>query len=429
MKKYLLFTLKRYIPLFVVSFALCFFTFISVFGGIPTKVTSNYYYDSSNDVYYQSYSILTSNGITTGVIYLLVIVAIFTIILPFFANSYRYSLQSADTFYQIGKNKKAIRWTNNLVLLTMFIAVMTTSFIFGILILFFRQLPNIGRPDEIVNHGDYKVITRFLFYNFGYYIPVYLLTVIFAVLNYSTSYLFITRANNLVDSILLLILGEFVLAVGVMTPFWFYFVCGAAGGGWSSIVDESLLIGTRTASMISPIAFILYTFDGLITGEGSLLVKQYQGIEFNGNIILGLIISILCLVIFVALGGLGIYVFLKEKESSGELSGKPIGRDKWQEIIFHTGAGMAGLWICSLQSIAGGFTSLIGSKVFSFILLISEVGFYGAAYYVLYGLLRRNFRLTKRDIPLMAGIVGTNFIIGLSLLISFMFNDGSLLSS
>ena len=429
MKKYLLFTLKRYIPLFVVSFALCFFTFISVFGGIPTKVTTNNYYDSSNGVYYQSFSILTSNGIITGVIYLLVIVAIFTIILPFFANSYRYSLQSADTFYQIGKNKKAIRWTNNLVLLTMFIAVMTASFIFGILILFFRQLPNIGRPDEVVNHGDYRTVTRFLFYNFGYYLPVYLLTVIFAVLNYSTSYLFITRANNLVDSILLLILGEFVLAVGVMTPFWFYFVCGAAGGGWSSIVDESLLIGTRTASMISPIAFILYTFDGLITGEGSLLVKQYQGIEFNGNIILGLIISILCLVIFVALGGLGIYVFLKEKESSGELAGKPIGRDKWQEIIFHTGAGMAGLWICSLQSIAGGFTSLIGSKVFSFILLISEVGFYGAAYYVLYGLLRRNFRLTKRDIPLMAGIVGTNFIIGLSLLISFMFNDGSLLSS
>ena len=429
MKKYLLFTLKRYIPLFVVSFALCFFTFISVFGGIPTQQTRTYYYDSSDGVYYQSYGILTSNGLTTGVIYLLVIVAIFTIILPFFANSYRYSLQSADTFYQIGKNKKAIRWTNNLVLLTMFIAVMTASFIFGILILFFRQLPNIGRPDEIVNHGDYRTVTRFLFYNFGYYLPVYLLTVIFAVLNYSTSYLFITRANNLVDSILLLILGEFVLAVGVMTPFWFYFVCGAAGGGWSSIVDESLLIGTRTASMISPIAFILYTFDGLITGEGSLIVKQYQGIEFNGNIILGLIISILCLVIFVALGGLGIYVFLKEKESSGELAGKPIGRDKWQEIIFHTGAGMAGLWICSLQSIAGGFTSLIGSKVFSFILLISEVGFYGAAYYVLYGLLRRNFRLTKRDIPLMAGIVGTNFIIGLSLLISFMFNDGSLLSS
>ena len=427
MKKYLLFTLKRYIPLFVVAFALCFFTFISVFGGLPTSQTIRSYYDSETGMAY-SYS-NTLSGINSGMIFVFVLVAIFTIILPFFANSYRYSLQSADTFYQIGKNKKAIRWTNNLVLLTMFIAVMTTSFIFGILILFFRQLPNIGRPDEIVNYSDYKVVTRFLFYNYGYYLPVYLLTVIFAVLNYSTSYLFITRANNLVDSILLLILGEFVLAVGVMTPFWFYFVCGAAGGGWSSIVDESLLIGTRTASMISPIAFILYTFDGLITGEGSLLVKQYQGIEFNGNIILGLIISILCLVIFVALGVLGIYVFLKEKESSGELAGKPVGRDKWQEIIFHTGAGMAGLWICSLQSIAGGFTSLIGSKVFSFILLISEVGFYGAAYYVLYGLLRRNFRLTKRDIPLMAGIVGTNFIIGLSLLISFMFNDGSLLSS
>ena len=308
----------------------------------------------------------------------------------------------------------------------MFIAVMTASFIFGILILFFRQLPNIGRPDEIVDYGDYREVTRFLFYNFGYYLPVYLLTVIFAVLNYSTSYLFITRANNLVDSILLLILGEFVLSVGVMTPFWFILICGAAGGGWSSIVDESLLIGTRTASFVSPIAFILYAFDGLITGEGSLLVNQYNGIEFNGNIVLGLIISILCLVIYLAIAGLGIFVFLKEKESSGELAGKPVGRDKWQEIIFHTGAGMAGLWICSLQSLTGGFTSIFSSKVFSFILLISEVGFYAAAYYVLYGLLRRNFRLSKREIPIMVGIVGTNFIIGLSLLIAFLVNDAGL---
>ena len=425
MKKYLLFTLKRYIPLFVVAFALCFFTFISVFGGLPTSQTIRSYYDSETGMAY-SYS-NTLSGINSGMIFVFVLVAIFTIILPFFANSYRYSLQSADTFYQIGKNKKSIRWVNNLVLLVMFIAVMTASFIFGVLILFFRQLPNIGRPDEVINTGgSAQEVTHYLFYNFGYYIPVYLLTVVFAVLNYAVSYLFITRANNLVDSILLLILGEFVLSVGVMTPFWFFLICGAAGGGWSSIVDESLLIGTRTASFVSPIAFILYAFDGLITGEGSLLVEQYKGIEFNGNIVLGLVISILCLVIYVAIAGLGIFVFLKEKESSGELAGKPVGRDRWQEIIFHTGAGMAGFWICCLQSLTGGITTILANEVFSFILLISEVGFYAAAYYVLYGLLRRNFRLTKRDIPLMAGIVGTNFIIGLSLLIAFLVNDAGL---
>ena len=142
---------------------------------------------------------------------------------------------------------------------------------------------------------------------------------------------------------------------------------------WGEYIDESLLTGTRTASFISPIAFILYTFDGLITGEGSLLIKQFEGIEYNGNIIIGLVISILCLVIYVAIAGLGIFVFLKEKESSGELAGKPVGRDKWQEIIFHTGAGMAGLWICSLQSLTGGITTFFASEVFSFVLLISEV--------------------------------------------------------
>ena len=106
MKKYLIFNLRRYIPLFVVTFAVCFFTFISAFGGaIPTYVT--YYQEAASGEIY-SYGFLSELSLTSGIIYLVIPVTIFTAILPFFANSYRYSLQSADTFYQIGKNKKSI---------------------------------------------------------------------------------------------------------------------------------------------------------------------------------------------------------------------------------------------------------------------------------------------------------------------------------
>ena len=422
MKKYLLYTLKRYIPLFVVAFALCFFTFITVFGGLPTEIKTMSYLDADAEMYY-TYGNLSSISVNSGVIFLLILVAIFTIILPFFANSYRYSLQSADTFYQIGKNKKSIRWMNNLVLLVMFILVFTAAFIFGVAILFFRQLPNIGRPDEVVTYGETQEITHFLFYNFGLYVPVYLLIVVFAVLNYAVSYLFITRANNLVDSIILLLFGEFLLGIGVMTPFWFLLVCSAAGGGWEPIVDETILLGTRTAGFVSPIAFILYLFEGLITGNGSQLVTQLTETTYDYKAVLGVALSFISLAIFLFLGGLGIYSFLKEKESSGELAGKPVGRDKWQEIIFHTGAGMVGLWICSLQSITGLVSTLVVNKVFSYILLISEVGFYAAAYYVLYGLLRRNFKLTKKDLLIMLPIVITNLVIGLSLLTASTINN------
>ena len=421
MKKYLLFTLKRYIPLFVVSFALCFFTLITVFGGMSVSTKTTYYFDPDTGMAYK-YGNVFSSSVNSGVIFLLVLVAIFTIILPFFANSYRYSLQSADTFYQIGKNKKSIRWINNLTLLTMFIAVFTAAFIFGVTILLFRQLPNFGKPDEVVTHESYEEVTHFWNYNFGFYVPVYLLIVVFAVLNYAVSYLFITRANNLVNSIILVILSEFILGVGLMTPFWFLLVCSYSGGGWDPIVDETILIGTRSAGFVSPIAFILYAFDGLITGNGSQLAIQLSKAEYDFNTVMGVVLSFLSLAIFLGLAGLGIYSFLKEKESSGELAGKPVGRDKWQQIIFHTGFGLIGLWICSLQSLAGTVSTLLVNKVFSYILLFSEVGFYAAAYYVFYGLLRRNFRLSKKDLPLMLGIVLTNLLIGLSLLIATTIN-------
>lgn len=416
MKKYLIFSLKRYIPLFVVSFAVCFFTFITTFGGsIPTQVTIRYYSES----YYTNVtgSLLLNSGILSAVIP----VAIFTMLLPFFANSYRYSLQSADTFYQIGKNKKSIRWVNNLLLLGSFIAILTVAFTIAIGILFVRQLPNIGRPDEVTYvSGEVTEVTRYVFFNFGYYVPAYLLIVVFAILNYAISYFFVTRANNLVDSIILLILGEFILAIGIMTPIWFTMLCQSLADNGDHVVfmNESFLIGTRTSCFVSPIAWIIYFFDGLITGNESLFVRQMSDLVFDGPVAFGLAMSIVCVVIFFAVAGFGIYKFLTEKESSGELAGKPVGRDTFQYIIFHMAFGLIGLWIGSLQSLLGSSLTVLTNQVFAVVLFISEMGFFGAAYYVLFGLLRRNFRMNKKELILFISIVGTDFIIDLSLLIA-----------
>ena len=420
MKKYLAFTLKRYIPLFVVTFALCFFTFITPFGSaIPTYVTYHYY---NGESYFSS--ILSDLTVTGGTLYLVIPVAIISMVLPFFANSYRYSLQSADTFYQIGKNKKAIRWTNNLVLLGSLIVSFTVAFIFAVSILLLRQLPNIGRPDEVeVLEEGVEIVTHYLFFNFGYYVPTYFLIVIFIIANYAISYFFVTRANNLVDSMIMLVLGEFILGVGVMTPFWFTMVCSADGGHWIDFFSEKLIPGTRTACFVSPIAFIFYLMDGLISGQGSLMVEQLSTAEYTSQEVIGLIISFVSIALFFLMAAFGVYKFLKEKESSGEQAGKPIGRDRFQEIIFHMGFGIIGLWIGSLQSLTGVLTSsLVSNSIFSFVLLISEMGFYSAAYYVFYGLLRRNFRLNKRELFLLLGVITVNLIIGVSLMTASTIN-------
>ena len=423
MKKYLIFTLKKYIPLFVVSFAVCFFSFITVFGeSIPVSTTYVRVIETG-EVYQASSGILDVVTMPSGLMFLIVPVAIFTMILPFFANSYRYSLQSVDTFYQIGKNKKMIRWVNNLLLLTAFIVIFTLSYLFAVTILMCRQLPNVGRPDRLIFANEYEEqYEHFITYNYGYYVPAYFLIVVFAILNYAISYFLITRSNNLVDSIMMLIFGEFILGVGVMTPFWFVLLCNAIGGGKIDFINELLLTGTRTACFISPIAFILYLFNGLITGSGSELINQVNNSVFDDATTLGFAVSIVSIVLFVLIAGFGIFIFLKEKESSGELAGKPVGRDAFQTIIFHTAFGLIGLYIGGLQSLVGASASIITNNVFSFLLLFTEMGFYGAAYYVLFGLLRRNFKLNKKELPIMLGVFGANLIIGVSLLIAAVIN-------
>lgn len=426
MKKYLIFSLKRYIPLFVVSFAVCFFGFVTVFGAsIPTQVTTTVYIGGES---YYVPTLLGSLSISSGILAMMIPVTIFTMLLPFFANSYRYSMQSADTFYQIGKNKKSIRWVNNLLLLGSFIAIFTAAFMLAIAILFARQAPNIGRPDDVVHpEPGSKQVTHYLFFNFGYYVPVYFLIVVFAILNYAISYFLVTRANNLVDSIILLLLGEFILSIGIMTPIWFSLLCQAlaySGDNYSAFINETFLIGTRTSCFVSPIAWIIYFFDGLITGTGSLFVSQMSDLILDGPATFGLVMSIVCVVVYLAVAGFGIYKFLSEKESSGELAGKPVGRDIFQYIIFHMAFGLIGLWIGSLQSLLGGTLTALTNQVFAVVLFISEMGFFGAAYYVLFGLLRRNFKMNKKELILFISIVGVDFIIGLTLLISSIVKAG-----
>ena len=147
-----------------------------------------------------------------------------------------------------------------------------------------------------------------------------------------------------------------------------------------------------------------------------------DGLILDGPAVFGLVMSIVCIVVYLAVAGFGIYKFFAEKESSGELAGKPVGRDKFQYIIFHMAFGLIGLWIGSLQSLIGGTLSVLTNQVFYIVLYISEMGFFGAAYYVLFGLLRRNFRMNKKELFLFIGIVLVDFVIGITLLLSSIVN-------
>ena len=249
-------------------------------------------------------------------------------------------------------------------------------------------------------------------YNFAYYIPVYLLLILGGLINYFISYFLVTRSNNLVNSIIILLLGHLILGIGIMTPIWYSQIIlnyiGSVDGNYITLTSN-FLGGTQTASIVSPIAWTYYLFNGRITGYSDALDSTwFMNMDAADN--LSFALSIVCTLVFIAAGILGFLYFLKEDESSGEYAGKAPGRDKFQIIIFHIGFGLIGLWTGVTNSIGGVIQTLIGV-----VAVISQTIIFGAIYFVFIGLLRRNFKINKKELLIMIFSCATNFMLGIIL--------------
>ncbi|MBR0294908.1 MAG: hypothetical protein IJQ67_03245 [Bacilli bacterium] len=399
MKKYIIYTLKRYVPLYAVTFAI----FISLLFTFATSVS----FQVPTEGYYYGYSV------DSGILYFAIPLMLFTMILPLFANTYRYSIKSADLFYQTAKGKKSIRYVNNLVLLIMVLLCFTLAYIISIILLFIRELPILGKETSTVvtsTNPYVEVVYDNYFFNFFYYIPVYLLLVIVAILNYAISYFFVTRANNFLNSLITLVLGEGILGLGLFLPsFYIRTVLLPYDVIFYSFTPLSM---SRTACVIGPITLIYTAFNQLITGYGENLWAKDLTHSFSPETdVFGLIMMIINNLIFIGMGVLGIIYFLKEKEASAEYAGKAPGRDNFQIIIFHVAFGIIGL---SLY-----FTSVVSSAIGVFgvvtavISLVSSSIFLAAINYVFLGLLRRNFRLNKKETLILISINVLNLIINI----------------
>ena len=412
MKKYVIFTMKRFIPLFAVTFAVCFSIFMMYFSSMTITYTTY----SGGGYYLET--------LDSGIIVVSIPLAILTSILPIFANSYRYRLRAADVFYQIGKGKKSIRFVNNLSLLSAALISFTVAFIFGLFILAARQIPFIGKESVVSTYtyineyGDTAVgytTQTYVLFNFVYYLPVYLILIVAGLINYFISYFLVTRSNNLVNSIITLLLGQLVLGIGIMSPFWYVNIytqiISAINGDYYSILTE-VFVGTHTSTIVSPIAWTHLIFNGLITTNGSAIANIDLS-NLDSSQILSIVLSSICTLGYIVAGIVGLLYFLKEPESSGEYSGKPVGRDKYQIIIFHIGFGIIGLWVGAANSVGGVLLTFVG-----IVSLISQFIFFGAMYFVFMGLLRRNFRLNLKELLIMLGSLTINLILGLVMTLS-----------
>lgn len=123
MKTYIRLFILRYLPLFIIVGVISFTSLLTIVLGQygVYRVAIQSYGGQYNT------TILYNTNATTILLIFLPLLAICAIA-PLFVNTYRYSIKSVDTYYQVKDGEKTIRYINNLVTIIMIIAIYTASF-------------------------------------------------------------------------------------------------------------------------------------------------------------------------------------------------------------------------------------------------------------------------------------------------------------
>ena len=377
MKNYLLLSLKKKIPLFVIL--LVIFLIIALIAGvnadfIKTTVKEGYYYHDDGDPAF------------LGLLIFLFSVVLF---LPFFSMNYRYSLAKSDTFRQVGFKEKHIRYGEHISTLLVTLASFTLAFITLVIILVIRNGSAVAPIEN--EYYRYEVIR----FNFIYYIPLYFAAIGFAVLQYFISYFLISRSNNFLNSLIILLVGQGFLTCIPTLLGHFYF----------SYYSMFSFVGS-IASFIFPIVYLNNQFGSLILSNTNTVVfsidSKIEQVE--------LIVFIISVASFIAIGVIGLISFLYEKDPSSEWANKP-GSDKpYQEMIYHMGSGAMATLI-AMGLITSSDNIVIWLVLFYFL--------FSATYYTVYGLLNRNFKLKLREVLTLVGVTLGSLIIAIIYLLIY----------
>lgn len=375
MKNYLLLSLKRKLPLFVILFVI--FMIIALISGVNADFIK-IIHKEGQDVYY-FYSGDTGSSSTLG---LLIFLFIMVLILPFFNMNYRYSLSKSDTFRQAGFKEKHIRYGEHISTLLVTLASFSLAFITLVIIMMIRN-QNVVLPEE-TEYATYEIIKL----HYIYYLPLYFAIIALAVIQYFVSYFLISRSNNFLNSLIILFVGQ-----GFLTC-----ITAIIGHFFLPYYNMFSFVGS-TACVAFPIAYLYNQFNPLIVNNVNTLVFGVDSAIERANLITFIISSVL----FLGVGALGVYTFIYEKDPSSEWANKP-GSDKpHQEIIYHMGFGAMGT-IVAMSLIATG-DSLIWMILFYFL--------FSATYYTMYGLLNRNFKLKLRETLTLVGVTSLSLIIAI----------------
>ena len=400
MKAYIKGFILRYLPLYIITGVVAFTSFLTI---VLDNYGSYSVYCNTDAGYKACYPLVSSSSLYL----LLAFIPLFivTTIAPLFVNTYRYHIKSVDTYYQVKDGEKKIRYINNLVTIIMIISIYTAVFLTFLLLLFIKQSSMNGR--EVVNG---YTTTYYYMYNYGYYFLAYLIIAVTCFINYFISYYFVSRSNNLVNSMLVLATGHISLAMVFVTLIYYPYIYALKYGASGYL--SPWVIGVHSASPVSIYIAIIHIFMPLIDPHygGSYISNG----DFSGAYQIAMLAISISSFIFIAV--YSIVKFIKEDTLSGEYAGKPYGRSKMQNIIFHIAFGSVGIWIGGMISLIRAFSSA-ASFISTFMVMVSFL----ATYYVLFSLLNRNFKITKQSflemLPVLS-IVFTSILIAIMMLVT-----------
>lgn len=379
MKKYLSLSIIRKLPLFIImSITLIAVALISAsnVNFVKTLYEGRYFYYSVYD---------------TGVATLIFFFFVFMTILPFFSMNYRYSLARSDALRQAPFGEKYIRYVDHLSSLIIILIAFAFAYVSFVGVLAIENFTTVVPPST----GD--MVYLLVVFDYIWFIPLFFGAILGGVLEYFISYLFISRSNNFLNSLLTLLFGQTFLACFLYIPLVYIY-----GQFYGNFLDAG-------ASFLFAPTYLVNQFDDLIIDGTNYYEAYFIGdLGYNHNYVeaVGLILS---MITYVAVGALSIMAFILEKDPSAEWAGKAETEKPYQEIIFHLG-------FFSLISVISMASFQSFNIAVMFVILFSAV-----SYVTLYGLLHRSFKFKPYQIGIMVASIVSAFFIGVGFRFRYLY--------
>ena len=288
MKRFIFGSLLRKLPLFIILTVV--FASISIFSSINIDFIIRYN-EIGNGYYFANFN---EPGFTGLVVFFFIMM----MVLPLFSMNYRYSLAKSDVYRQVAFKSKHIRYAEHLSTLVTVLISFTFAFILLVSILAITNFT------AHLNTSVYSPMYGIGYFNYIYFLPLYLAIVILGVAQYFISYLIVSRSNCLRNSIITLLSGQVAL-LSICIIFYIYM-----RDIYISSVSFVLYLGV---SVGLPIGWILVIFTPAVLYNENWFTTLYSETQNIGYTYFVIIFSA---VVFFGLAILGLIVFIKEKDPS-----------------------------------------------------------------------------------------------------------------